>query len=120
MSDTEFEILAACAVDNFFDPFCRSVTLRALCYAYLELYQEHNDYIIRQSEAEQAGTAAWSCGEKWIEDANLHISVNCLNNGFKYRSECENWWFALYDYSLEDRFTICTGVRATEPGCEYY
>ena len=41
-------------------------------------------------------------------------------NDYKFKPECESFWYIDYGYSLENDWDVCFGERATEPGCQYY
>ena len=41
-------------------------------------------------------------------------------NEYKFKPECETFWYIDYGYSLDADWDVCNGERANDPGCQQY
>ena len=60
------------------------------------------------------------CRTEWINDAKLNFLENCRVNDYKFKPQCETFWFIDYGYSLDADWDVCNGERANDPGCQQY
>ena len=72
MSDADYDELYDCHYTAYEDPECKPVFLRSACYAILDLYQEHNEYLKNPSEWESTeadNDFSWADGTSTGGDA---------------------------------------------------